>query len=119
MEFIPLRSLQRGEPRVWEALRQGNGRIVLTSNSQPAYLLVDLAGKNVVPLINWIDYYRANPEFSDGSPPLPVEETLTHEQKKAAERFLDAMREIKKEGLSQKDKNGFVRTEQRQIQGRL
>nr|AGS53142.1 hypothetical protein [uncultured bacterium contig00040] len=69
--------------------------------------MVDLAGKNVVPLINWIDYYRANPEFSDGSPPLPVEETLTHEQKKAAERFLDAMREIKKEGLSQKDKTAL------------
>jgi hypothetical protein len=101
MEFIPLRSLQRGDPKVWKTLKQEKGRIVLTSNSQPAYLLIDLAGKSVVPLINWIDYYRANPEFSDESPPLPVEKTLTPEQKEAAGKFLAAMRELRKDGLSQ------------------
>jgi len=55
MEFVPLRSLQRGETKVWEALKKENGRIILTSNSKPAYLLIDLNGKSIIPLINMID----------------------------------------------------------------
>jgi len=63
MEFVPLRNLQRGMPEVWQTLRQENGRIVLTNKGQPAYLLVDLAGQNIVSLINLLDYYRTNPEL--------------------------------------------------------
>ena len=100
MEFIPLRSLQRGDPKVWKTLKQEKGRIVLTNNSQPAYLLVDLTGQNVIPLINWLDYYRSNPELSDGESSLPIEQTLTQEQRDAAQRFLTAMRTLRQEGLS-------------------
>jgi hypothetical protein len=60
MEFVPLRSLQRGLPEVWQTLRREDGRIVLTSKGQPAYLLVDLAGQNVVSLINLLDEYRSS-----------------------------------------------------------
>jgi hypothetical protein len=69
MEFVPLRSLQRGRPEVWESLNAENGRIVLTNKGQPAYLLVDLAGQNVVSLINWIDHYRNSEEEPHVNPP--------------------------------------------------
>ena len=55
VEFIPLRSLQRGLPEVWRTLRREKGRIVLTNKGQPAYLLVDLSGQNVVSLVNWVE----------------------------------------------------------------
>ena len=58
MEFVPLRSLQRGLPEVWRTLRQENGRVILTNKGQPAYLLVDLAGENVISLINMLDEYK-------------------------------------------------------------
>ena len=58
MEFVPLRSLQRGRPEVWETLRREAGRLVLTNKGQPAYLLVDLNGHNVVSLINKFDSFN-------------------------------------------------------------
>ena len=61
MEFVPLRNLQKGVPEVWETLRKENGRIVLTNKGQPAYLLVDLAGENVLSLVNLFDYFRQKP----------------------------------------------------------
>jgi len=64
MEFVPLRNLQRGLPEVWQTLRRENGRIVLTSKGQPAFLLIDLADKNVVSLINYVDEYP--PQAADG-----------------------------------------------------
>jgi len=65
MEFVSLRNLQRGRPEVWNTLSKEKGRIVLTNKGQPAYLLVDLSGKNVISLINWIDHYRGG----DDAPP--------------------------------------------------
>jgi hypothetical protein len=58
MEFVPLRSLQRGRPEVWETLKREAGRLVLTNKGQPAYLLVDLDGHNVVSLINKFDSFN-------------------------------------------------------------
>lgn len=58
MEFVPLRSLQRGRPEVWETLKKEDGRLVLTNKGQPAYLLVDLKGQNVITLINKFDNFR-------------------------------------------------------------
>ena len=65
MEFVSLRNLQRGRPEVWNTLAQENGCVVLINKGQPAYLLIDLAGKNVISLINWLDNYLG----SDGAPP--------------------------------------------------
>lgn len=62
MEFVPLRSLQRGLPEVWQTLRRENGRIVLTSKGQPAFLLIDLAGEDVISMINYYDEYFAKKE---------------------------------------------------------
>jgi len=91
MEFVPLRSLQRGLPEVWETLRQENGRIVLTNKGQPAYLLIDLADQNVISLINWLDYYNANRKSASNY------QMLTAEEKAAAQRFLAAMQAINKD----------------------
>jgi hypothetical protein len=62
MEFVPLRSLQRGNPEVWDTLKKQNGRIVLVNKSQPAFLLVDLAGQNVISMINMFDSYMKGEE---------------------------------------------------------
>jgi len=94
MEFVPLRSLQRGLPEVWQTLKQENGRIVLTNKGQPAYLLVDLENQNVVSLINWLDYYRANPK------PALSFQILTSEQRNAAQKFLAAVKAINSVGLT-------------------
>ena len=61
MEFVPLRSLQKGAPEVFDTLRKENGRIILTNKGQPTYLLVDLAGENVLTLVNLFDYLRQKP----------------------------------------------------------
>jgi hypothetical protein len=111
MEFVSLRSLQRGEQKVWETLKHENGRIVLTNNSQPAYLLVDLEGQSIIPLINWIDYYRSDPELLNIRPPLQAEQTLTPAQKTAAENFLHAVRTMRNEGLSKDDKDALAALE--------
>ena len=105
MEFVPLRSLQRGLPEVWQTLNQENGRIILTNKGQPAYLLVDLTNQNVVSLINWLDYYRANPEQMSSSP------SLTPEQKLIAQRFLTAMQTISKSGLTADDEAALAELE--------
>jgi len=55
MEFVSLRNLQRGRPEVWETLEREDGRVVLTKRGQPAYLLVDLKGHNVLTLVNKFD----------------------------------------------------------------
>jgi hypothetical protein len=94
MEFVPLRSLQRGLPEVWQTLSQENGRIVLTNKGQPAYLLVDLADQNVVSLINWLDYYRSRSKAAFDH------QVLTPEQKAAAQRFLSAVQSINKDSLT-------------------
>jgi hypothetical protein len=83
MEFVPLRSLQRGLPEVWQTLRQEAGRVVLTNKGQPAYLLVDLEGLNVISLINLLDdYRRSSKELAD----VPAEDlnTTPREQRLAA-----------------------------------
>ena len=102
MEFVPLRSLQRGLPEVWETLHQENGRIVLTNKGQPTYLLIDLEGQNVVSLINWIDYYRANIKST------PNGQALTPEQKTIARNFLAAMQAIRDDGLSAEDEKALA-----------
>lgn len=106
MEFVPLRSLQRGLPEVWQTLRQENGRIVLTNKGQPAYLLVDLTGQNVVSLINWFDYYRSNAEQTH-----EPEYVLTSEQKTAAQRFLMTAQTIRQEGLTADDEAALSKLE--------
>ena len=60
MEFVPLRNLQRGRPEVWETLRKEAGRVILTNRGQPAYLLVDLAGHDVISLINKFDSFNGD-----------------------------------------------------------
>lgn len=106
MEFVPLRSLQRGLPEVWQTLRQENGRIVLTNKGQPAYLLVDLTGQNVVSLINFLDYYRSNAELAPGP-----SYALTPEQKAAAQRFLMTAQTIREEGLTADDEAALAKLE--------
>ena len=59
MEFMPLRNLQRGRPEVWEALERENGRLVLTRKGQPAYLLVDLDGHDLIPLVTKFDTFNS------------------------------------------------------------
>ena len=59
MEFVPLRSLQRGRPEVWETLKRETGRVILTNKGQPAYLLVDLAGHDVIALVNKFDSFNS------------------------------------------------------------
>jgi len=97
MEFVPLRSLQRGLPEVWQTLKQENGRVILTNKGQPAYLLVDLADKNVVSLINWLDYFHAKPELASDY------QILTAAQKAAVQSFLDAVKSINRAGLTADD----------------
>ena len=99
MEFVPLRSLQRGLPEVWQTLRNENGRIVLTNKGQPAYLLVDLVGQNVISLINLFDKYREQ---------LARPVTLTPQQKEAAQNFLSVVKSVHSEGLSEEDKAAFA-----------
>ena len=62
MEYIPLHNLQQATLEVRRTLREGNGRVVLTEKGEPAYLLVDLKGQNVFPLINCFDNFRAGNE---------------------------------------------------------
>jgi hypothetical protein len=78
MEFLPLRSLQRGLPEVWRALQRENGRLVLTNKGQPAYLLVDLDGQNVISLINMLDEYRNSQPKIDGI--VKTEAIVKHSQ---------------------------------------
>lgn len=59
MEFVPLRSLQRGRPEVWETLKREEGRLILTRNGQPAFLLVDLEGHNIISLVNKFDSFNS------------------------------------------------------------
>ena len=99
MEFVPLRSLQRGLPEVWQTLRNENGRIVLTNKGQPAYLLVDLAGQNVIGLINLLDNYREQ---------QTRHVTLTPQQREAAQNFLSVIRSVHSEGLNEEDKAAFI-----------
>ena len=105
MEFIPLRSLQRGSPEVWQTLNRENGRVVLTNKGQPAFLLVDLAGENVVSLINWLDHYKENFQLT------PSGQSLTSEQKAAAKRFLAALNDIEKNGLTSDDEEALAELE--------
>jgi len=58
MEFVPLRNLQRGRPEVWKTLEREAGRVILTNKGQPAYLLVDLKGHDVISLINKFDSFN-------------------------------------------------------------
>lgn len=78
----------------------------MTNKGQPAYLLVDLAGQNVVSLINWLDYCRSNAELT----PEPVH-ALTPEQKTAAQRFLMTAQSIRKEGLTEDDEAALTKLE--------
>ena len=57
MEFLPLRSLQRGRPEVWDTLEREDGRLVLTRKGKPAYLLVDLNDYDLISLINEFNSY--------------------------------------------------------------
>jgi hypothetical protein len=105
MEFVPLRNLQRGLPEVWQTLNQENGRVVLTNKGKPAYLLVDLSGQNVISLINWLDYYRSNPED------MPKGQSLTQEQRQAAQKFLTVVRSLRKDGLDTEDEKSIAALE--------
>ncbi|MCL1974695.1 MAG: hypothetical protein FWG61_00870 [Firmicutes bacterium] len=105
MEFVSLRSLQRGLPEVWQSLKKEKGRLVLTNKGQPAYLLVDLANKNLVSLINWLDYYQANPDLQKNSYAGYVE------HKAAAQKFLAAMEAIHEDGLSEDDEAALTALE--------
>ena len=91
MVFVPLRNLQRGMPEIREALRQENGRIILTNKGQPAYLLIDLAGKNILNLVNFFDYYQSNMEEAIDESTSEIERTLTPQEKAASQRFLSSM----------------------------
>lgn len=105
MEFVPLRNLQRGVPEVWQKLRQENGRVVLTNKGQPAYLLVDLTGYNIISLISWLDYYRANLE------PMSNDQILPQEQRDAAKRFLKTVQGIQNARLGAEDEAAIARLE--------
>ena len=41
---------------------------MLTNKGQPMYLLVDIKGENVVPLINWFDHYRKSEDKPQSIP---------------------------------------------------
>ncbi len=82
--FIPLRTLQRNLPLVRETLQNEKGRVVLTNNGQPTYLLVDLSGRNVISMINWLD------EYADVV-------TTNHRQVSAVKKFIDDIAQIKDE----------------------
>jgi hypothetical protein len=59
MEFVPLRSLQRGRPEVWETLEQGPGRIILTNRGRPAYMLVDLKDHDIISFVSKFDSFNS------------------------------------------------------------
>ena len=105
MEFVPLRSLQRGLPEVWKILTQENGRIVLTNKGQPAFLLIDLADQNVISLINWYDYYRLKQKReSDG-------QANTSNQRNAASQFIEIIKAINEDGMTADDDLAFDKLE--------
>ena len=95
MEFVLLRALQRGMSEIREALREKNGRIILTNKGQPAYLLIDLAGKNILKLVNFFDYYQSHIEEPAGEPTSEVEQALTLEEKAAAQNFIASMQSFR------------------------
>ena len=96
MEFVPLRDLQRGMAEIREVLQKENGRIILTNKGQPAYLLIDLAGKNIINLVNFFDYYQSCIEKTVDEPTSEVEQTLTPQEKAAAQNFLSSMQIFRK-----------------------
>ena len=111
MEFVPLRNLQRGMPEIHEALRQENGRIILTNKGQPAYLLIDLTGKNILNLVNFLDYYQSIIEEPDSEPASGVEQTVTPQEKAAAQKFLASMQSFRNTNMTPEVQAAFSELE--------
>ncbi|MDR1537534.1 MAG: hypothetical protein LBU32_05975 [Clostridiales bacterium] len=111
MEFVPLRSLQRGLPEVWQTLRKENGRIILTNKGQPAYLLVDLADKDIINLINFFDDYQAKAASATCDPKVETSQKLTPQEEKAAQNFLAAMQTFRETNFTPEVLKAFTELE--------
>jgi len=111
MEFVPLRDLQRGMPKIHEALRKEKGRIVLTNKGQPAYLLIDLTGKNIINLVNFFDYYQSNVEAPAKESAAAAEQMLTPQEKAAAQNFLASMQIFRKKNMTPEVQAAFTELE--------
>jgi hypothetical protein len=59
MQFIPIRALSR-EPQTVLSCLQRDGEVVVTNNGQPSFLLVDLAGRDLIETVGNFRRSRLN-----------------------------------------------------------
>ncbi|MDR0999418.1 MAG: hypothetical protein LBL96_01220 [Clostridiales bacterium] len=92
MEFMPMRALSR-EPQTVISQLQRDGELVVTNNGQPIILMIDLAGRDLVEVVNIV-----RNKCTASSP-----DTTGKTQRAAFERFFAAIGAIDDEAITDAD----------------
>jgi hypothetical protein len=93
MEFMPMRALSR-EPQTVISQLQRDGELVVTNNGQPIILMIDLAGRDLVEVINIVRNNKCA---------APSPDTTGKTQRAAFERFFAAIEAIDDEAITDAD----------------
>lgn len=89
MKFMPMRTLSTEQRTVLTNL-QRDGEVVITNNGQPTILMIDLSGRDLVDVVN---HFR---KWED-------KRTLAQRQLEALDRFVNRIKAIDDEPLSDED----------------